>query len=326
MTKKQLRKEFTKFLKILSVPNEEIHTEVLLKASAHNTYVETVSNKADTLHYHIDKNYVEILNLEYNRFMKHHIQPKHVGLCDVIVDITEEDFYGRIEGLYIHPWTGEQGVEGKFHYLVAGILFRNKILPFYVMILHVGCFKAEYLGKIVEQCKAMGLKVGSMLLDRGFYSGDIVDTLDLQHMNYLIFVPKKELFKCMLQGTEKSVKVLHEISYKKDKTTHKANTVIALVKGKEYDWVFATDLFFDNPRCYVRLYRKRWNIETMFRVHDEGRIKTKSVNPVIRLFYFMLSMLLVFVWNLYAKEEYGFKEFVIMLYEISRDVVEGRAF
>ena len=54
----------------------------------------------------------------------------------------------------------------------------------------------------------------------------------------------------------------------------------------------------------------------MFRVHDEARIKTKSKNPVIRLFYFMVSMFLLFLWNFYKKSVYCFKRFVIILYEM----------
>ena len=51
----------------------------------------------------------------------------------------------------------------------------------------------------------------------------------------------------------------------------------------------------------------------MFRVHDEATIKSKSVNPLVRLFYFMISMLILFMWNLRAKNECSFKRFVINL-------------
>ena len=99
-------------------------------------------------------------------------------------------------------------------YIVVSIKFCNKILPFYVMILRVGAFKAEYLGKIVEICNSMRIMVRAIILDRGFYSGDIIDELELKGINYLILVPKNQLFKCMLEGTDKSVVVKHEIKYR----------------------------------------------------------------------------------------------------------------
>lgn len=312
--KKQCRTEFKQFLKKLSVPNEEEFAELLAEASSRNTYIETISNKADSLHYHIAKGYIEYSDKEFYRLVKDKIKKLHLGAADIIVDITSENFYGKSTGLYLHNWTGEEGVEAKYHFLVAGILFRNKIHPFYVAILPIGTFKSDYLGRICGLCYEMSLKVRLIKLDRGFYSGEIIDELELKGMNYLIFARKSSLFKCMLEAADKSVIVKHEIKYKKDKSSHAAETGIALVKDVDgYDWVFATNVLLHDARKYVKLYRARWNIETMFRVHDEARIKSKSLNPLIRLFYFIVSMLLLFMWNLCSKEKCPFKRFVINL-------------
>ena len=325
-TKKQCRREFKNFLKNLSLPNEEEFAKLLAEASSHNTYIETISNKADSLHYHIAKGYVEYSNEEFYKLVEKKIKKLHLGAVDIIVDITSENFYGKSTGLYLHNWTGEEGVEAKYHYLVAGILFRNKIFPFYVAILRIGSFKADLLGRICDLCSKLHLKVRLMKLDRGFYSGEVIDELELKGMNYLIFAKKSSLFKCMLESANKSVIIKHWIKYKKDKSSHEAETNIALVKDVDgYDWCFATNVFLRDARKYVELYRKRWNIETMFRVHDEARIKSKSVNPIIRLFYFMLSMLLLFIWNLHAKEECPFKKFVINLELMLKNVEVSRA-
>ena len=314
-----MKSEFKSFLKNLSVSGE--YASLILEASSHETYIETISNKADSLHYNIAKGYVEYSNKEFYNAVKNKIKKLHLGAVDIIIDITSEKFYGKSTGLYLHNWTGEDGVQAKYHFLVAGILFRNKIYPFYVAILPIGTFKSDYIGRVCDLCSEMGLKVKFVKLDRGFYSGEVVDELELKGMNYLIFAKKSSLFRCMLEGTEKSVMVRHEINYKKGKSTHKAGTNIALVKDVDgYDWVFATNIFLREARKYVGLYRGRWNIETMFRVHDEARIKSKSVNPLIRLFYFMVSMLLLFIWNLSFKGMYTFKRFVINLEQMLKNI------
>ena len=324
--RKQCRAEFKEFLKKLSVPNEEESAKLLAEASSHNTYIETISNKADSLHYHIAKGYVEYSNEEFYNLVEKKIKKLHLGAVDIIVDVTSENFYGKSTGLYLHNWTGKEGVEAKYHYLVAGILFRNKIYPFYVAILRIGSFKAKLLGRICDLCGKLNLKVKLMKLDRGFYSGEIIDELELKKMNYLVFAKKSSLFKFMLESTNKSVIIKHEIKYKKDKSSHIAETDVALVKNVyEYDWVFATNVFLRDARKHVELYMKRWNIETMFRVHDEARIKSKSVNPLIRLFYFTISMLLLFIWNLHSKKECPFKRFIINLEMMLRDVEVNRA-
>src|SRR3989338_10293360 len=252
--KKQCRTEFKKFLKKLSIPNEEEFAKLLAEAASRNTYIETISNKADSLHYHIAKGYVEYSDKEFYKLVEKKLRKLHLGAVDIIVDITSENFYGKSTGLYLHNWTGEDGVEAKYHFLVAGILFRNKIFPFYVAILPIGTFRSEYIGRVCDLCSEMGLKVKLVKLDRGFYSGEVIDELELKGMNYLIFAKKSVLFKCMLEATNKSVIVKHEIKYKKDKSSHKAQTSIVLVKNvNEYDWVFATNLFLRDARKYVEL-------------------------------------------------------------------------
>lgn len=160
------------------------------------------------------------------------------------------------------------------------------------------------------------MKISKILLDRGFYSGEIIDKLQMNNINYLIFVPKKALFRCMLEGTDKSVIIEHEMDYTKDFTRHIVPTNIVLAKNVlDYDWVFATNLEIRDIDKYVQVYRKRWNIETMFRVHDEAKIKSKSKVPVIRLFYFIISLLLLLVWNIHKKQTTTFKLFVIQLFE-----------
>jgi IS4 transposase len=129
----------------------------------------------------------------------------------------------------------------------------------------------------------------------------------------------------MLKGAEKSCVVEHEILYKKNKSSYKAKTFLALVKDiQEYNWVFASNIFFRKTEKYVWLYKQRWSIETMFRVHDEARIKTKSKNLVIRLFHFIISMFLLLIWNLYKKTEYSFKKFIIRFYEMTEENIFRR--
>lgn len=318
---KQSRKELANFLKKLSIPHKKEYTTLLLEASSRESYIETISNKADSLHYYLDKNYIEVINEEFQKIACKFVKKERLGLVDIVADITTENFYGESSGLYIHPWTCEKGIKGKFHFLVAGILFRNKILPFYAEILPLGAFKADILGNIAELCNKMHLKVRCIYMDRGFYSGDIVDELELKEMNYLIFARKSSLFKHMLESVDKDAVVKHEIKYCKNKSSHKAETDIALIKDVNgYDWCFATNLFLQDARKYIKLYRRRWNIETMFRVHDEARIKSKSIKAVVRFFYFTFSMLLVLLWNLYAKQDYSFKRFIIMLEDIIKHV------
>lgn len=110
-------------IKTLALPKE--YSPILAKAAKHNTYVETISDKADSLHLKVKENYLDILPLEYFNYVKHILRQKRVGSIDLIGDITEENYYGKIQGLHVFPWTGEDGIEGKFCYLVIGITYQK---------------------------------------------------------------------------------------------------------------------------------------------------------------------------------------------------------
>ena len=295
-------------------------SEDLNSAAQHDTYVETLSCKADSLHLRVKEHYEDSASVLYGRFVKPLILKQRLGVVDLIGDVSDEPFYGTVDGLFLHPWTGEAGVKAHFKFLVVSILYRNKMIPFYAVVLRIGCNTAEFLGEAVTYCLNLRLKVRTILLDRGFYSGDIIKTLDPK-VKYLIFVPKKELYRCMLEGTDRSVIVEHEITVNKNFNKYKVPTDIVLAKNVlTYDWVFATNLYLKDIERYVHVYRARWNIETMFRVQDEARIKSKSKIPVIRLFYFIISLLLVLLWNLHAKQHTTFKKFVITLLQDKSEV------
>ena len=68
----------------------------------------------------------------------------------------------------------------------------------------------------------------------------------------------------------------------------------------------------------VATYKKRWRIETQFRVQDEARIKCKSKDMKIRFFFFLFEQMLQTIWICFFKEEGSFKEFLIQLADTSK--------
>ena len=233
----QMKKLLMSFLKKLCINRREV-AESIAEASKCNTYVETVSNIADSLHRNIDKNYPETISQEFFRFVKPEILKQRFSFVDILVDITEENFYGKHSGLYIHGWTGEKGIAGKIRFFIAAIHIRNITIPFYISILPVGTFKAESIGKVIEYCRSLGLRINSVQFDRGFYYGEIINVLQLNKMKYLIFVPKNKFIKKVLDKTREDCVILHEITYSKNKrVSHVISDHVLLHDYLEYNWV-----------------------------------------------------------------------------------------
>ena len=78
-----------------------------------------------------------------------------------------------------------------------------------------------------------------------------------------------------------------------------------------YDWVFATNIEDVALGDIITTYKKRWNIETVFRIQDEATIKCKSTDLQTRYFIFLFTQLLQANWMCFFKEEVSFKKFII---------------
>jgi IS4 transposase len=86
-------------------------------------------------------------------------------------------------------------------------------------------------------------------------------------------------------------------------------------ENKKYDWIFATNLNLKSARKYVMRYKKRWGIETIFRVTDDIRIYTTSTNPIIRYFLFMFTCFVYNVWKFF--QSFIGKEFTLANFSIN---------
>ena len=66
--------------------------------------------------------------------------------------------------------------------------------------------------------------------------------------------------------------------------------------------MFATNLPVNNASDFIKKipeeYRKRWNIETGYRVKNAFKIRTYSKSPVVRSLFFLIQCLLYNIENL----------------------------
>ena len=161
---------------------------------------------------------------------------------------------------------------------------------------------------LLKYLRTLNLQVKMVLFDRGFYHWHLIDFLENRRgkkpWTYLIFVPKNEAIKKFIEQTKENIGVFcHKGEYTTEKTTWHPKTKIVIFKGatknnkgEPIDWCFAT-----NQKADINLlitYRKRWNIETGFRIHDEARIKSKSSHSLVRFFYHLIGMLFILMWRL----------------------------
>ena len=163
---------------------------------------------------------------------------------------------------------------------------------------------------LVGYLESLSINPELILFDRGFYHAHLIDFLSSKNLPYLMLVPKTRSVKKYIEQTKTFGNYNHKMFYKKEMSTWETHTTIIIKKIKDATYFcYATNC---KPSIWLTLeYKKRWNIETGFRIHDEARIKSKSNILLIRFFYHLLGMLLVLVWRMeLIKREVVFKRFL----------------
>ena len=241
-------------------------------------------------------------------------------------DETEDPFYGKFDkgenNLYLHDLTyAQKGAKYCYKYLTLAITCNNGIR--YILdgiILKRGDFIEDYIYEMVKFVKEQ-INIEVVLFDRSFGWGVIYRLQELK-VNYMVFWKKqgswyKKYFEEMKDGEICEIKKNYK--YNRDKTNYKIESKFVLIKqhkykDKKYDWIFATNLNLKSAKKYVRWYKKRWGIETIFRVTDDIRIYTTSTNPLIRYFLFTFTCFVYNVWKFFQSfigEEFTLANFCV---------------
>lgn len=224
-------------------------------------------------------------------------------------DTTKEAFYGKFskaeDKLFLHLGSIANESEYYYEFLTVAITGNNGVK--YVLdgiIVAVGSYMEDYVYQMVSYVKKL-LDIEIILFDRGFTSWGIIYKIKKLKMPYLIFWKKSgewydEEFKSMRDGDFKEVERIEKYNY--CKSNYEVKSKFILIKQFEYerkkfDWIFASNVKLKSAEAYVKRYKKRWGIETIYRVTDDIRAYTTSTRAKIRYFLFMMTCFVYNIWR-----------------------------
>ena len=277
----------------------------IFESSRTISYIETIGNKADTFHNYIKWSEKRILKQAYELQVREFLKKLNIKKVEIAIDGKQDLYYGESGSLNVRQIRPENGAEEAWEFIVISVVF-----PIRIPIMAVPYRQGDDLDKIcielLEYARLLPITITKVFFDRGFYHAHLIDYLESRKskrpLPYLILVPKNDAVEEYISKTKGSLGIFkHKMNYSMKKSTYKPITTIVVCKeagknkqGEPYDVVFATNL---KPSWnLVFEYKKRWNIETGFRIMEEGKIKTKSNNLLVRFFYFLLRCLLTLVW------------------------------
>lgn len=227
------------------------------------------------------------------------------------LDVTQIGYYGQ-------PWKELRELRrGKrrngttrFHcYATLYVVHHGQRLTVAMTYVWQHDSMAEVVQRLVEQARAAGLKIKYLLLDRGFYGLDVVQYLKSAHCPFLMPVVHRGRRSrrplSQLQGTRrflawaKSGWSTHVMRNRRTQTTVSIGVFCPPPRGrrKSKPRVFAFWGLRPGSIAWVaRTYRTRYGIETSYRQMNQGRVRTCTRDPRLRLLLVGVALVLRNVW------------------------------
>ena len=220
---------------------------------------------------------------------------------DVAIDYTEWFYYGK-DGKMVTSKKPERGTSRCYKFATINIVENGKRFTLLALPVNVLDNKEKILTKLILYAKQR-IKIKHVYLDRGFFDSVSIRTINNLHVKYLM--PAIQNY-----NVRKIMKLLPAPSVVPDFILKNTQITLVVVMLKDratkklVKRVFATNMDIgENDVALANrlgmLYSKRWGIETSYRVKKHSfRGKTTSKNYIIRLFYFLFSVLLYNLWIL----------------------------
>lgn len=253
-------------------------------------------------------------NQLYEMFPKSKKGKKYKAI--VIIDTHEQETYSKEKRTSenIRGGKHKNGTNFFFKYMTMQILIGNKLLTLGVRFHRRGESQAKLVDELIQIAKKL-VKIKLVLLDRGFRDVKILNNLEYREARVLMPCIKDEKAqKCFEELRKKNFKAIKFwMTNKKKEVADVKLLMIKLSNGKEVG--FYTTLPFTwlhSANYFLNLYKKRWNIETSYRLQNMFLAKTTSINDVIRYFYFCYACAMHNLWLILKSTTNLGKKFTVL--------------
>ncbi len=281
--------------------SDELAFRTLLLASITNGYVESSSQvtgiSGQTVRNHLRDMKPDTL-LRINRDMIATL--RDTGVLDkplmVALDWHDEMYYGNLETEGIIGTKNSRGTNYAYEYATASIVVKR--LRFAVAVIPVKTRSILTMVRaVIRIMEELGIRIRMLLMDGGFFSADAIRFLVASGVPFIMHAPK--LRKVC---NDQEVDMKHTTSSHKRRKSEQAAFRMVSIYGRERSgktvlYVFATNTSFP-PASILRLFKKRWGIETGYRMIRKFLARTTSKRYSMRLLYFYLAILLYNFWVL----------------------------
>jgi len=282
---------------------------VLISAATnnHSVHSEAKSPNDDSVFYRIETSIRQMEKQFWNQslaFLRRKKEKLKKTKCYITIDETYDSYTGKHHKKdskrltkeekqiqkYIHTYKPKNGDTGSFKYLVIALVYGNKRRVLRVKALKK---KEKYKNFIVDTLKEISKEMSfeCALFDRGFYDAKLIDDLQKEKILFIIRAKISKKMKKIfgIYRTWKSYEYL---------VSGWAKTTLILGKDlKKRQWGFVTNMQFAKLEEVRFVYKKRWNIENIFKATDGIQLRVATANHITRMFAVCLSFLVYNAWQ-----------------------------
>ncbi|WDD36738.1 ISH3 family transposase (plasmid) [Nostoc sp. UHCC 0926] len=289
--------------------------EILIKAASSGDSIENTAKllknvpTANDIRYHLNKiNNFEELEAQINQALKSRIPlGLKKGSLKIAIDLNLICYYGKptLEELpYIYRSQAKSGTHLFYAYATLYVITKNKRVTLAIRGVRQSDTCVALITYLLAELDSLKINVKKLYLDRGFFNTPVIRWLQALNIPFLlpaIKTGKKGGGKQFLKG-RKSYKTTYAITRDKDDSvTFDLWIICKYRKGKRNQrgvqyFVYVAHKVRTNLDYIYQDYRKRFGIETSYRLKNICRIITNNKNPVLRLLFVGISFLLVNIW------------------------------
>ncbi|RLG30509.1 ISH3 family transposase [Methanosarcinales archaeon] len=224
---------------------------------------------------------------------------------DVAVDFHNVGYYGDRNTEGVRGIKAKNGTSWGYSFFTIDMLWNTKLT---LDIVDINALKKDYailIGGLLKRIKERGLIIRTMFLDREFFNVSAILALFNMDVDFIMAAKSNKRIKRMLEEHKRENGVTPAIFKYRFDDKRCPEFYLLAIPNHDYDaedkksnefLLFATCINFGSVDAFVKTvpeeYKKRWNIETGYRMKREFKIRTCSKKAVARVLFFTIQSIL----------------------------------
>jgi len=317
-----LSSELFNIVNIITLPAEANYSyqeflNVLLHAATSSTdSLESASNdlrskipnirvpSADTIFNYIKINSIDNILSSFRKINDEIFKMMNIknNVHDIAIDFHDIPYYGCRDTLCIRGIKPKNGTSWGYSFCTLDIIGNSKLTLDVIDINGLSKNYSILMESLFERIEKMGVKVGTVYMDREFFNRKVISKMNEHKLDFVIAAKSNKKIKNLLENHTKengNTSTVFEYDFQGGEPTF--NIVAMWDQEKGYS-LFATNKKVGLIDTFVKQipeeYRKRWNIETGYRVKNDFKIRTCSKSPVSRTLFFVVQCIMHNILNI----------------------------